>query len=200
MAGDQTIYAQGLLDRLKAGDSTARDELITCTYDRLRFLARKIFHEDFPSLRNLRESTSILHESLVRLLAAMREVQPTTVRDFLGFSALQVRRVLLDTARRQGARGRALPNNGAGREPPGTSEGQDATHNPPELAAWSEFHERIAALPEREREMFDLLWYQGLTQAEAAAVLEVSERTVKARWQAARLKLCAALRGEVPGA
>ena len=44
----------------------------------------------------------------------------------------------------------------------------------------------------------DLLYYQGLTQAEAAEVLGVSERTVKRRWQAARLALHDALGGEIP--
>ena len=39
----------------------------------------------------------------------------------------------------------------------------------------------IAALPEREREAFDLVRIQGLSQAEAAAVLGVSAATVN-RW------------------
>jgi DNA-directed RNA polymerase specialized sigma24 family protein len=50
-----------------------------------------------------------------------------------------------------------------------------------------------------EREAFDLLFYQGLTQAEAATVLEVSERTIKRRWQAARLRLVQTLGGKLPG-
>jgi DNA-directed RNA polymerase specialized sigma24 family protein len=45
----------------------------------------------------------------------------------------------------------------------------------------------------------DLLFYQGLQQAEAAAVLGVSERTVKRRWQSARLALHEALGGRLPG-
>src|SRR5262249_56458704 len=65
----------------------------------------------------------------------------------------------------------------------------DLSQEPSRLAAWGEFHEQIAALPDEEREAFDLLWYQGLSQAEAAELLGVSERTVKRRWQAARLKL-----------
>src|SRR5205823_214429 len=65
----------------------------------------------------------------------------------------------------------------------------DTTFEPGRLAAWTELHERIGALPEPEREAFELLWYQGLTRAEVAAVLEVNERTVQRRWQAARLRL-----------
>jgi RNA polymerase sigma-70 factor (ECF subfamily) len=75
----------------------------------------------------------------------------------------------------------------------------DESQEPSRLAAWTEFHAQTEALPEEEREVFDLLWYQGLPQAEAAGLLGVSERTVKRRWQAARLRLHEALRGEPPG-
>ena len=47
--------------------------------------------------------------------------------------------------------------------------------------------------------MFDLLWYQGLTQAEAAQALGVPERTLRRRWQAIRLRLHHLLHGEAPG-
>ena len=51
----------------------------------------------------------------------------------------------------------------------------------------SDSHERgSAAFPAEEREVFGLLWYDGLTQEEAAAVLETSVRTIKRRWQSAR--------------
>ncbi len=53
-------------------------------------------------------------------------------------------------------------------------------------------------LPAEEREVFDLLWYQELSQAEAAALLGVSERTIKRRWQSARIMLHDALKGEIP--
>jgi RNA polymerase sigma-70 factor (ECF subfamily) len=69
------------------------------------------------------------------------------------------------------------------------AEGADVTYEPGRLAQWCELHEQIAALPEEEREVCELLWYQGLTQSEAAGVLAVSERTVKRRWQTVRLKL-----------
>jgi len=66
-------------------------------------------------------------------------------------------------------------------------------HEPANLAAWAELHRQVEALPEEEREVFDLLWYQELTQAEAAGVLGVSGSTVKPRWVAARLRLLQAL-------
>jgi RNA polymerase sigma-70 factor (ECF subfamily) len=44
-------------------------------------------------------------------------------------------------------------------------------------------------LPAEEREVFELLWYHGLTQAEAARVLGTTERVVGSRWRRARLRL-----------
>ena len=45
---------------------------------------------------------------------------------------------------------------------------------PATLAAWEAFHRQVEALPEEEREVFDLVWYQGLKHTEAAALLGVS--------------------------
>ena len=73
-----------------------------------------------------------------------------------------------------------------------------STYQPERLAAWGEFHDRVEALPEHELEVFDLLWYQGLTQAEAAGVLAVSVATIERRWLAARLLLQESLRDKQP--
>jgi DNA-directed RNA polymerase specialized sigma24 family protein len=83
--------------------------------------------------------------------------------------------------------------------PPDRFEAVEATRDPTKLAEWVDFHETIDTLPEPEREVFDLLWYHGLSQDEAAGVLEVDVRTVKRRWRAAGLSLHATLGGELPG-
>jgi RNA polymerase sigma-70 factor (ECF subfamily) len=49
--------------------------------------------------------------------------------------------------------------------------------------------EAIEGLPEDEREVFDLVAIQGLTYAEAAEVVGISERTVHRRLGQARLLL-----------
>jgi RNA polymerase sigma-70 factor (ECF subfamily) len=48
---------------------------------------------------------------------------------------------------------------------------------------------RFLARPEDEREVFELIGIQGLTQAEVAKVLEVSVMTVNRRLNKARLQL-----------
>ncbi len=54
----------------------------------------------------------------------------------------------------------------------------------------------VGTLPEEERTVVDLLWFEGLTQAEAAIALGVSERTIRRKWYSARYLLFKALRHE----
>ena len=58
-----------------------------------------------------------------------------------------------------------------------------------DLSSWAEFHRLVEKLPLEEQEVVNLLYYQGLTQNEAARLLEISGRTLKRRWQSARIKL-----------
>jgi RNA polymerase sigma-70 factor (ECF subfamily) len=64
---------------------------------------------------------------------------------------------------------------------------------PKDAAEWTEFHQHVDALPDEEKEVVNLLWYEGLTQEEAGKLLGISLRTVKRRWHSARTKLYEAL-------
>ncbi|HLJ95061.1 MAG TPA: sigma-70 family RNA polymerase sigma factor [Gemmataceae bacterium] len=191
MADDRTRQLQQLLDRMRSGDGTARTELLGLAYERLRLLARKMFHHDFPRLGNLHETDSILHEAVLRLFRALHEVQPRSTQDFLTFSAAQIRRVLLDMARQHGREHRRINERRAhsGYPGQGPEDAPDTNTDPSHLAQWSEFHHKVRELPDEEREVVDLYWYQGLTQAETAQVLGVHAKAVSRRWLSARLKL-----------
>ena len=52
-----------------------------------------------------------------------------------------------------------------------------------------DLHEQVDALPDKEREVVDLLFFLGLSQQEAADVLRVPLTTVQGRWRSARVKL-----------
>jgi RNA polymerase sigma-70 factor (ECF subfamily) len=155
----------------------------------------------YPGVHRFEQTDDVLQNALIRLDRSLRSITPATVPDFLRLAAAQIRRELIDLARHyfgptglganQGSRGGA--GGEAEREPPAES-----TYEPARLAIWTEFHAQIEKLPDQDRVLFDLLWYQGLTQAEAAAVLSVTERTVNTRWVKARLKLHQALGGELP--
>jgi DNA-directed RNA polymerase specialized sigma24 family protein len=70
-----------------------------------------------------------------------------------------------------------------------------STANGEKVQRWTEFHETVARLPDDLRAVFDLLWYQEMSQAEAPALLGVAVRTVKLRWMKARLQVQQALGG-----
>jgi RNA polymerase sigma-70 factor (ECF subfamily) len=201
-----TLLLQRCLERLQAGDATARDELVTCACERLERLTRKMLR-DYPGVRRYEDTGDVRQNASVRLWRSLREVAPASVREFFRLAALHIRRELIDLSRHHfGPEGagahHATPGPGQGAGPESTAppayEKPDGTDEAAHLAAWGEFHRQAGALPDEEREVFDLLWYQGLPQAEAAELLGFSERTVKRRWQAARLKLHAALKGELP--
>jgi RNA polymerase sigma-70 factor (ECF subfamily) len=204
MAGafSQTTLLQGYLDRMRAGDRSARDELFRRVCGRLERLTRKML-KGFPGVHRWAQTDDVLQNALVRLLRALNDVQPASMREFFALSAEQIRRELLDLARHYygplgpGTHHASQAGQSNSAHPP--YEKPDNSHEPSALAAWCEFHRQVRALPEDEREVVNLLFYQELTQAEAAGLLNVTVRTVQRRWQAALLKLHQILKGQGPG-
>jgi RNA polymerase sigma factor (sigma-70 family) len=182
-AGTTTVQLQTLLDRLRAGpnDAAIRKELIGRAYDRLAVVARRLLG---PAYRDRPEDTSgLLAEAYVRLEAALADIHPESVRQFLGLAALQMRRGLIDLIRRQRGRDLDRPGTGglSGIDPPA---GQNAD------ADWRlDLMDAVGRLDESEREVVDLLFFHGLTQDEAAGLLGVDQSTVKRRWARARVRL-----------
>jgi RNA polymerase sigma-70 factor (ECF subfamily) len=205
MADDSTTALQGLIDRLNAGDPTAVNALIGRACDRLRRLTHTVFR-DFGRLHRLEDTDDVLNAAVLRLLRRLQsDNKPDTVREFFRRAGREVRCALLDLTKHYfGPEGpavrevRAETPSSAGAEI--SPENVTSTFDPGRLAQWTEFHRLVEGLPDEEREAFELLWYQGLTQDEAAHLLGVSEATVKRRWTAARLRLGAALRPADPDA
>jgi RNA polymerase sigma-70 factor (ECF subfamily) len=193
-----TAQLQHWLERLQAGDTGARDHLINCCCTRLLQLTRKMLRR-YPRVRRWEETDDVLQNVSLRLRRTLGQVTPSSVRDFLRLASLNIRRELLDLVKHYyGPRGLGTHHASDHAEVP--QQPPDIRDEPDRLAQWSEFHEKVGELPEAAREVFDLLWYQGLSQAEAAELLDVTERTVQRRWQAARLQLYDTLHGELPPA
>jgi RNA polymerase sigma-70 factor (ECF subfamily) len=205
MSENTTVHLQGCLDRWRGGDAAARRELLNAACERLTRLTRKMFRAD-GRLRRWEETGDVCQNALLRLCRALEEVTPASLREFFRLAAVQVRRELIDLARHHyGPAGPAAHHQSVGpgadgeSASPGGADAGDSSLEPDKLALWGEFHERAGALPPEEREVFELVYYQGLTHAEAAKLLEVSAKTVQRRWQAACLKLHEALGGQLPG-
>jgi len=172
---------------LGQGDSEARGHVIDHACERLRLLTRKMLR-GYPGVRRWSETDDVLQNAMIRLHRSLAEVKPQSPRQFYGLAATQIRRELIDLARHYyGAEGI-----GASHHTDGEKAVESAPHDhfiPENLESWTEFHEQVERLPDEQRDVVSLLWYEGLSQPEAARVLGISLATVKRRWQAARLVL-----------
>src|SRR5262245_57542401 len=102
-----TVQINHWVGRMRGGDQAARDELLRPVSNRLERLAHKMLQR-FPAVKRWVETGDVLQSSLMRLLRALQEVRPTSVRDFFGLAAEQMRRELLDLVRHfHGAEGLA---------------------------------------------------------------------------------------------
>jgi RNA polymerase sigma factor (sigma-70 family) len=174
-----TAVVQRYLDEL-GGDSP--DEpivraLLGRATRRLYVLCATLLYKSYPRLThpplNL-QADELLGAVVERLLKALREAHPRTVRQLFALANQHMRWELNDLARRLDEQPVAVElceelvpspvTSGSGLTPDGLR-----------------MLQAIDALPEDEREAFDLIRIQGLTQSEAAEVLGVTIRTVQRR-------------------
>src|SRR5438309_1267148 len=174
-----TAAVQRYLDEL-AGDSSAEPivrALLDRAVRRLHLLCATLLHRSYPRLTqpplNL-QADELLSAVTERLLKAMREARPQTVRQFFGLANQHMRWELNDLARRLDQQPSVLELH-EGVVPAPSSSGSGLTPNGRRML------EAIENLPEDEREAFGLVRVQGMTQTEAAELLGVSTATVKRR-------------------
>ena len=116
-----------------------------------------------------------------RLLKALRQARPTDPRQFFALASQHIRWELNDLARRLDEQPAAVEF----REEFAAAVTSGSQLTPDGLRML----QAIDALPEDEREAFDLVRIQGLTQVEAAELLGVSTKTVHRRLNGALLML-----------
>jgi RNA polymerase sigma factor (sigma-70 family) len=181
---------QNLIDVALNGDSSAKVALLDHACDRLLRLTRKMFH-GYPNLRRWEQTDDIFQNAMVRLHRALAEVRIESVRHFFNLAAVQIRRELLDLAKHHFGPEGAGSNHHTDGIPPDDDGGSlhDRANKPIDVSSWNEFHEHIEKLPDTDQEIVNLLFYEGLTQEEAARVLGISLRTLKRRWQDAKIRL-----------
>jgi RNA polymerase sigma factor (sigma-70 family) len=188
-ATSTTVQIQNWLDLLRAGDERARNALIEHAYERLRKLARSHLRGFSPLKARGEVTDSVLNDVVVRLERALEEVKPDSPRQFFGLASQHIRWALLDLKKR-GKRELAMGQEKSGASPP---EAVDSTAGPATRAEKRDFvedlHTKVQDLPDELREVVDLLFYQDLTQEEAADVLGISVRTIGRKWRKARLVL-----------
>jgi RNA polymerase sigma-70 factor (ECF subfamily) len=187
----QSVQLRQWLERMRAGDLAARDDLLRALCGRLECLARKMLRR-FPQVHRWAQTDDVLQNALMRLLRSLHKVQPGSVRDFFGLAALEMRRELLDLARHYyGPLGLGANHASQGGDSGQTMNDQDPAvpEDREDLERWQAFHAGVDNLPAEEREIVSLIFYHGWTQAEVAELLQSSERTIRRRWESALRRL-----------
>src|SRR5262245_7368010 len=174
-----TVIVQQYLDALEGG--APAEPIIRSLLDRavcrLHLLCASLLHRKFPRLTrpplNL-QTDELLGAVVERLLKALQAVRPTTVRQFFALAGQHLRWELNDIGRRLDRQPTAAVLWDAVVPAPADSDSGLSANAKIILEA-------IGNLPDEEREVFDLVHIQGLTEEESAGVIGVSTRTVTRR-------------------
>jgi RNA polymerase sigma factor (sigma-70 family) len=198
MSAEQTSAAvQRYLDELAAGSPAEPlvRALLARALGRLHQLCATLLYRQYPRLTrpplNLR-ADEMLSAVVERLLKALREARPATARQFFALACRHMRWELNDMARRLDEQPAVVQLPDESLPEPGVSGSGLSADGRRILAA-------IDGLPEDEREAFDLVRIQGMSQTEASEVLGVSAMTVNRRLHRALQLLTAGLGDLYPG-
>lgn len=177
-----------LIRHAAAGDQDAARRLLPHVYDELRRLAASLLAGRGPCVTL--QPTAIVHDAFIKLAGARADVSTPT--HFRALAAVAIRQVIIDHAR-----GRARVKRGGDHRRIELSD-EVALTGSSTFDAESIDHAlaELAALDPRAARIVELRFFGGLTEAEIAAHLDVSERTVRNDWAMARAWLRAALARE----
>lgn len=179
-----------ILDRLQSGDRQAAADLLPAVYDELRKLAEARLALEHPG--QTLQATALVHEAYLRLVGDEDRPVWEGRRHFFGAAAEAMRRILVDSARRR----RALKRGGAGIAVP-LDEALLVIEDPSiDILALDDLLAQLASRDPAAAELVRLRYFAGLTQVEAAEVLEMPLRTAERTWTYARAWLLRALQEE----
>ena len=168
-----------LLDRARAGDERAADEVVPIVYGELRALAQALMNRERPD--HTLQATALVHEAYLRLVGQQRTTWQNRAH-FLALASQALRRILVDHAR---ARGRDKRGGGATRI--ALDEEIVASYAAEvDLVAVDHALDALAARSELQARIVELRFFGGLTTAEVAQVVDRSQRTVEREWRFAR--------------
>ncbi len=168
-----------ILQSIERGDSRAADELLPLVYEELRKLAAAKMAGESPN--QTLQPTALVHEAWLRL-AGDDNPQFANRAHFFAAAAEAMRRILIDNARRKRARRHG------GDQHRVEMDGLEiaAPSDDDQLLAVNEALDKLASAHPLQAQVVKLRYFAGMTNAETARALGLSERTVKNYWNHAR--------------
>ena len=166
------------------GDRSALDRLIPLVHDELHRLAHHYMRSE-PAGHVL-QTTALVNEAYIRLVDA-DNVEWQGRAHFFAISAKIMRRILVDFARaRRSSKRQAILLSA----PDDIDLGQIGEVQPgADLVALDDALQSLTAFDPRGARVVELRFFGGLSVEESAEVLDVSPRTVKRDWAAAKVWL-----------
>ncbi len=172
-----------LIRRVRSGDTAAADALFAAVYPELRRMAHARLRR--APRQTLLDTTAVVHESYMRFVESGR-LQLDDRAHFLGYAGRIMRSVIVDAARERAAQRRGGPLR------PVTLDSHVAATDTEAAAQILDVHEALDDLAEhggRLVQVVELRYFAGLTEAQIAESLGITERTVRRDWEKARLLL-----------
>ncbi len=164
---------------------------IEALYSELRRLARSYMRQERPG--HTLEATALVHEAVMRLGRRIEEISGDRQLVIAAISE-EMRRVLIDHARRRAAVKRGGKTPGARHDIDGLSRIIE-DRNFELIEALDEAFLKLEAYDEQCARVVRLRFYMGFTAAETAELMGVSLRTVHREWEFARAFLRRAIDG-----
>lgn len=177
-----------LLEQARGGNAAAIDAVFAALYPELRRLAHARLSRG--GRHTLLDTTVLIHECYLKLVDGGR----LAVNDrghFLAYAAQAMRSIIVDYAR---YRLRDRRGGEAEHETLDTELAAGLASGDDEIVA---VHDALLDLAEREPRLVkvvEMRYFGGLTEAEIAQALDLTERTVRRDWEKARLLLMDSLR------
>lgn len=172
-----------LLQAWCSGDRSALDRLMPLVYDELHRLAHRCMMREPPG--HLLQTTALVNEAYLRLIDA-ENVHWQNRAQFFAISAKLMRRILVDFARLHRYKKRRVNIT----DTPVDLDQEQASPQPGiDIIALNDALEALETLDPRGAKVVELRFFGGLNTEETAEVLQVSPKTVKRDWAAARVWL-----------
>lgn len=188
------IESQAITDLIKkasSGDHAALRSVFDASYADLRRMARLRLSKGGRG--TMLDTTALVHESFLRLAGAGC-LQIHDRQHFMRYASQVMRSVIVDCVRERLAERRGGGSSKVALDTHiyETYESLPAAES--EILQVHEALEELAQLDERLGLVVEMRYFAGMTEAEIAEALEVTERTVRRDWEKARLLLAGALK------
>jgi RNA polymerase sigma factor (TIGR02999 family) len=169
----------GLLVEWRNGDRTALDRLMPLVYDELRRIASRCMKRE--RVGHTLQTTALINEAYLRMAG-----QPATDwqdrAHFFAVAATVMRHLLVDRARSR----RYEKRGGSLQRVTLDEEAIVSSQRHADLLALDEALGKLAQFDERKVKIVEMRYFGGLSAAETAEVLGISEITVKREWLKAK--------------